>query len=103
MVTAKSTRYMEPEDKLTPRQQADRNMQDAVERLFHDVSQHIAIPIGTNPVPSPVGKRIRISGVVTDEAGLPVEGVSLGLGGDEVKTDSEGRFTIDGVVARQEK
>jgi len=91
---------MAEEKELTP-EQADRNMQDAVEGLFRNISSGIAIPVGTDPVPSPVGKHIRISGVVTDEAGLPVEGVSLGFGGDEVKTDSDGRFTIDGVVGRR--
>ena len=90
-------------DKTITPEQADATAEDAISNLFRNVAQQITIPVGTDPVPSPVGKRIHISGVVTDEAGLPVEGVSLGLGGDEVKTDSEGRFTIDGVVARQEK
>ena len=85
---------------FTP-EQADATAEDAISNLFRTASQAVAIPMGTDPVPSPVGKRIHISGVVTDEAGMPVEGVSLGFGGDEVKTNSEGRFVIDGVVGRR--
>ena len=91
---------MARDEKLTP-EQADATAEDTISNLFCTASQPVAIPMGTDPVPSPVGKRIRISGIVTDEDGKPVEGVSLGFGGDEVKTDAEGRFTIDGVVGRK--
>ena len=39
----------------------------------------------------------RIAGVVTDTAGVPLEGVSVTLQDMEVITDSDGRYLVDGV------
>jgi hypothetical protein len=88
---------------MTP-EHADRNAENAVTDLFRVANQQVQLPTGTSPIPSPVGRKIKVVGVVTDDDGLPVPGISIGLGaGTEVKTDSEGRFTIDTVVAHQGK
>jgi protocatechuate 3,4-dioxygenase beta subunit len=45
-----------------------------------------------NTIPEGTGL---ISGIVTDQNGIPVEGVSIEIGDDSVKTDDTGRFSLE--------
>lgn len=48
----------------------------------------------TNPLQRSLSGKFRIVGIVTRENGETVSGISLGLLGQECRTDQEGRFEL---------
>jgi len=75
-------------------QEIARNATALAQSLFGSMGRAVANPLAATRVP--IKRAYKIEGRVTwADDGSVVAGITLGLGGSEAKTDSEGRFTLE--------
>jgi hypothetical protein len=73
----------------------DQLVADSMSKLFGSMGPATTNPMGVATAAKPITGKFRIEGrVVWEDSGLPVVGISLGLGGIETVTNERGEFTL---------